>query len=94
MEKVIKPEFAQDFDYMNDGKPIAVKVYGTLRNDYRQNLIHISSLGVCPKHEDYFRACSAWLAQIGICNLWCMCNQFDSMRVETELGDVIAEFSR
>ena len=87
-------EFKQDFDYMNDGKPISVKVFGKLRNEYRVNLLHTSSLGVCPRHDDYFAACSAWLAHIGITNMWYLCNNLESMSVETELGDVICEFHR
>ena len=87
-------EFKQDFDYMNDGKPIAVKVFGKLRNECRVNLLHTSSLGVCPRHYDYFAACSAWLAHIGITNMWYLCNNLESMSVETELGDVICEFHR
>lgn len=87
-------EFKQDFDYMNDGKPISVKVFGKLRNECRVNLLHTSSLGVCPKHDDYFAACSAWLAHIGITNMWYLCNNLESMSVETELGDVICEFHR
>lgn len=87
-------EFKQDFDYMNDGKPISVKVFGKLRNECRVNLLHTSSLGVCPNHDDYFAACSAWLAHIGITNMWYLCNNLESMSVETELGDVICEFHR
>lgn len=87
-------EFGQDFDYMNDGKPISVKVFGKLRNECRVNLLHTSSIGVCREHSDYFSACSVWLAQMGITNLWYLCNNLESMSVETELGDVICEFHR
>lgn len=93
--EVIKNDLGiKDFDYMNDGKPIAVRVFGKFRNECRVNLLHISSLGACPRHEDYFSACSAWLAHIGITNMWYLCNNLESMSVETELGDVICEFHR
>lgn len=87
-------EFKQDYDYMNDGKPISVKVFGKLRNECRVNLLHTSSIGVCPEHSDYLAACSVWLAQMGITNMWYLCNNLESMSVETELGDVICEFHR
>ena len=88
------PEYKQDFDYMNDGKPIAVRVFGKFHNECRVNLLHKSSLGVCPTSDDYFAACSAWLAHIGITNMWYLCNNLESMSVETEFGDVICEFHR
>lgn len=87
-------KFASGRDFFNDGKPISVKVFGKFHNESRFNLLHTSSLAVCHTPPDYFIACSLWLRQMSISDVWFFLSNLDSMSVETELGDVICEYHR
>lgn len=89
-----QPEFTPPSDCMKYGKPIQVSIYIRRKGQSLNEKIHTSSIGVCPTHADYHNYCAAWLAHIGVCNLWYALNEVERMWCETEIGDVIAEFSR
>ena len=89
-----QPEFTPPSDFIKDGKPIQVSIYIRRKGQSLNEKIHTSSIGVCPTHADYHNYCAAWLSHIGVCNLFYALNEIERMWCETEIGDVIAEFSR